>query len=74
MMSYEKKQPALSDLDRMPFGKHKGECMQDIPPGYLKWLYNNIRENGVSASNQMVFNYIHNSRDALKMEGVDLDE
>lgn len=73
-MSYEKKSPALTDTDKMPFGKHKGEPMQDIPPGYLKWLYNNIKENGKTSFNEPVFNYIHNSRDALKMEGVDLDD
>jgi len=22
----------------MPFGKHKGELMSDVPNGYLRWL------------------------------------
>jgi len=25
-------------LERMPFGKHKGDLFTDIPYGYLKWL------------------------------------
>lgn len=74
MMSYEKKQPALNDIDNMPFGKHKGQPMQDIPASYLKWLHTNIKEQGgPNSSNQMVFNYIHNSQDALRQEGVELD-
>ncbi len=27
------------DLDPMPFGKFKGECLQDIPASYLHWLW-----------------------------------
>jgi hypothetical protein len=23
---------------RMPFGKHKGKTMEEIPSGYLKWM------------------------------------
>lgn len=28
----------------MPFGKHKGTRMGDLPVGYLKWLAENIDE------------------------------
>lgn len=30
-------QPLRGDVV-MPFGKHKGECLADIPVGYLDWL------------------------------------
>lgn len=34
---YERsKQPVM--IDRMPFGKHKGTALPDLPPGYVKWL------------------------------------
>ena len=26
---------------RMPFGKHKGELLEDIPTDYLNWLMEN---------------------------------
>jgi len=29
----------LGDLDLMPFGKHKGVAMQDVPASYLHWLW-----------------------------------
>lgn len=28
----------LMDTDPMPFGKHKGQAMQDVPASYLDWL------------------------------------
>jgi len=29
---------ALKDSDPMPFGKHKGKEMRDVPASYLDWL------------------------------------
>ena len=29
---------ALTDEDPMPFGKHKGQRMADVPASYLAWL------------------------------------
>lgn len=29
----------LQDTDPMPFGKHKGTPMQDVPASYLFWLW-----------------------------------
>ena len=31
-------QKSFTDLDIMPFGKHKGKPMQDVPASYLAWL------------------------------------
>lgn len=58
-----KRHPALTDLDPMPFGKHKGKPMQDVPASYLRWL----REES-DCTHTEVMNYIHNSWDAIKME------
>lgn len=62
MMSYEKRQPAYIDTDKMPFGKYKGKLLQDVPASYLMWLHDE------GCSNEMLSNYIHNSMDAIKME------
>jgi uncharacterized protein (DUF3820 family) len=26
----------------MPFGKHKGEFVEDLPPDYVEWLLENV--------------------------------
>jgi hypothetical protein len=62
MLKHLKKEPALGDLDPMPFGLYKGKPMQDVPPSYLSLL----KDQGVQ--NQLVANYIHNSWDAIQME------
>jgi len=56
------RQPALKDTDPMPFGKHKGIPMQDVPASYLAWLW------GQHCNNIEVSNYIYNSIDAINME------
>lgn len=35
---WRSKDHVLSDWDKMPFGKHKGAKMQDVPGKYLQWL------------------------------------
>lgn len=53
---------ALTDLDPMPFGKHKGVLMQDVPAMYLVWL----KEQGCNHAG--VAGYIENSWSAIKSE------
>jgi len=31
----------MTDETIMPFGKHKGEKLANVPPDYLLWLYDN---------------------------------
>lgn len=62
MTSNQKRHPALTDTDAMPFGKHKGVPMQDVPASYLRWL----KDEG--CSDERVANYIHNSWDAIRQE------
>jgi hypothetical protein len=33
----------LKDTDIMPFGKHKGAQLKDVPASYLLWLYEQMR-------------------------------
>jgi len=55
----------LSDTDKMPFGKHKGEPMQDVPARYLHWLWTNgIKDNKESN----VGDYIRRNLDELEKE------
>lgn len=37
---------ALTDNSPMPYGKHKGKQMIDVPADYLLWLYDNGKCNG----------------------------
>ncbi len=58
----------LTDEDRMPFGKYKGQRMSDVPASYLHWLWTNGKE-----ADQVcpVADYIRRNLDALKMEHKD---
>ena len=29
----------------MPFGKHKGKALKDVPPDYLEWLHHSLTAN-----------------------------
>jgi len=31
----------MTDTDKMPFGKHAGKRMEDVPASYLLWLWDN---------------------------------
>lgn len=58
----------LSDLDPMPFGKHKGLPMQDVPADYLHYLW----VNGKKHDNRcLVADYIRRNLNALKQEHKD---
>lgn len=35
----------LKDTDPMPWGKHKGAQMQDVPASYLHWLWTEGKKN-----------------------------
>lgn len=60
----------LQDDDPMPFGKHKGEPMEDVPVGYLHWLWHNGMKSKTKESD--VAEYIQRNMSALKMENKDL--
>lgn len=54
----------LSDLDPMPFGKYKGQPMQDVPASYLHWLWKEIQHD----KNSEVADYIRRNLSALRTE------
>ena len=49
----------LTDNSRMPFGKFKGDKMEDVPAHYLLWLYDNNK------CNQLLQEYIETNYDVL---------
>ena len=52
----------LTDTDQMPWGKYKGQQMQDVPAFYLIWLYENNK------CNWQLKCYIEDNLDTLKLE------
>lgn len=60
--------PALNDESLMPFGKHKGERMEDVPADYLHWLWTNGKERDRQCP---VANYIRENLGTLKQEHED---
>jgi uncharacterized protein (DUF3820 family) len=62
MSDYEYK--PLTDLDLMPWGKHKGTPLQDVPASYFHWLW----VNGKNAEKSPMAQYIRENLNALKQE------
>lgn len=56
----------LEDDDKMPFGKYKGQLMQDVPVNYLHWFWHN------GDKQSEVGEYIKSNLSALKTENKDL--
>ena len=55
----------LDDLSPMPFGKHKGTPMQDVPASYLHWLWCE------GCNNPQLKSYIERNLSSLKKEAPD---
>jgi hypothetical protein len=60
----------LQDADPMPFGKYKGDPMEDVPAGYLNWLWNEDKHLQVKTC--PVADYISRNIGALTKEAPDL--
>ena len=56
------------DKTRMPFGKYKDTALGDVPPGYLLWLYEEMKKNDDKLN---LFLYIANNLDAIQQEADD---
>lgn len=52
----------------MPFGKHRGTPMQDVPADYLHWLWTNGKEHDRRCQ---VADYIRRNITALQQEHPD---
>lgn len=60
----------LEDLSLMPFGKHQGWPLQDVPANYLHWYF--TLGGGSSKKQCPVADYIRRNLHALKKENPDL--
>ena len=52
----------MTDNSLMPYGKHKGQKMANVPPDYLIWLFENNK------CTPEVAKYIAKNLDVLKAE------
>lgn len=57
----------MKDTDKMPFGKHKGDAMINVPAGYLIWLHDEASI-GVRNAFPQVFRYTKENLDMLMEE------
>lgn len=60
----------LDDTDIMPFGKYKGELLQDVDSSYFHYLWTNGMKD--KSDTDPIANYIKRNLSALKMENKDL--
>lgn len=58
----------LDDTSPMPFGKHRGEPMQDVPASYFHYLWTNGKREDKLCP---VADYIRRNLEALKLEHKD---
>lgn len=61
---------ALTDESPMPFGKHKGEKMANVPASYLLWIYDEwtLPNPRFGFVHKEVKEYIEENLDVLKKE------
>jgi len=57
---------ALLDTDLMPWGKHKGIPMSDVPADYLHWIW--TQNDGLAPKDNPVLEYIRRNLSSLKAE------
>lgn len=55
----------LTDTDLMPFGKHRGVPMQDVPASYFHYLWSNGMKDDKQSD---VADYIRRNLSALRQE------
>jgi len=55
----------MTDTDIMPFGKYRGEIMQNVPASYLLWLAD---QPNVKINQSELFAYIEDNRKVLEKE------
>lgn len=58
----------LTDTSPMPFGKHKGELMANVPASYLIWLYNQGAPKPFEGVKLAVRRYTEENMDVLTKE------
>ncbi len=61
----------LTDDSPMPFGKHRGEKMADVPASYLLWLGAELAlkdKLSLNAGQRGVLDYVADNRRCLRLE------
>lgn len=58
----------MSENATMPFGKHKGKPLTDVPSDYLLWVYENKDDLYGNLKT-----YIEDNLDVIKQEAADLN-
>lgn len=58
----------LKDTDPMPFGKHKGTPMQDVPASYMFWLWTAAEHGAAKNHWSPVSKYIRKNLTAFEQE------
>jgi hypothetical protein len=56
----------MSDDDIMPFGKHKGKKLIDVPDTYLYSMYLLFKDKSKSIELEEIFSYIVDNLDAIQ--------
>ena len=54
-----------TDQTKMPFGKHKGMKLIDVPASYLEWLYYNV---DLRTKDYKLFRYIEDNWEEIQLE------
>lgn len=57
----------MDDQSLMPFGKYKGEKLENVPARYLLWLW----DSGVYSEESPLHDYIENAFSVLESEATD---
>ncbi len=57
----------LTDADKMPFGKYRGDKMEDVPASYFHYLW----MNGLKKEKSPVAEYVRENLSALRKEHTD---
>ena len=69
---YQQKQEQnlMKDTDLMPFGKYKGEQMEDVPADYLLWLKYDSKGKTIyiGSDTEKILLYIEDNLDVLNAE------
>ncbi len=66
--------PTLTDKDQIPFGKHKGMKMEDVPAEYILYMYSLIKPiapNKMTLTQKMFVNYVEDNKQVLEKQAKD---
>lgn len=62
---------SYKDTDLMPYGKHVGTKLANVPASYLQWLWENTLSNSVihmSLTNKKLRQYYIDNKDVIEKE------